>query len=121
MVWLPAGARIVQPARRAGLARADDLGGTRLRPDHHAGRPARPVLPDSGRHHVARAIDGPADRAGRIEFELENFPEKLGPVSNPAAVCALRSGGWEKFPRVGGCQRRGAGKIALATDRKSVV
>ena len=44
-----------QPARRAGVARIDDLGGTRLRPDHHAGRPARAALRDSGRHHVARA------------------------------------------------------------------
>ena len=39
-----AGARFVQPARRAGVARNGDMGGTRLRPGHHARRPARSVL-----------------------------------------------------------------------------
>ena len=98
---VPAGARIVQPARGAGVARIDNVGGTRLRPDHHAGRPARAVLRSSGRHHVARATDGSADCARLVEFELENSREKLGPFSNPAAVRALRSSRGQSHPRAG--------------------
>ena len=52
-------ARLVQPARSAGVARTDDLGGARLRPRHHARRPARPVLRRARRRDGHRATDWP--------------------------------------------------------------
>ncbi len=84
-----AGARFIQPARAAGIARTDDLGGTRLRPCHHAGRPARTALRRAGRRDVAGAATGLPIVPVSYSCELENSREKLGPFSNPAAIFAL--------------------------------
>ena len=89
-----AGARLLQPARAAGVAGTDHLGRARLRPGHHPRRPARSALRRAGRRHVAGATDRAADRPGLLSLELEESAQELGPFSNPPALSrCVPSGG----------------------------
>ena len=77
--------------RGSGAARAGRMGRARLRLEHHAGWAARSALSSAGWCDVTRPAHRFADPADGIQLELENLLEKLGPLSNPAAVRPLRS------------------------------
>ena len=53
--------------------------------------PRGPPLRGAGGHHLAGSAHGAADYPLFLSPKLENLRQELGPVSNPAAVLALRN------------------------------